>query len=187
MYTSSCDAIDARSTRLGIAARCELGHHLAFAPYIVNFLVSVLLTLDRRDNLPRVLHIPKLQIPDALPCTCVQPTICDRDGDTRTDKRRLDMCRHIITALCVMQVQTLALLILRHNPVQRRAHVGAYVFVVVLIQAERARCVLDEEVQQPGLVALDLRQLFQDGVGYEVRAPAARGQGELFLEPGPID
>lgn len=43
---------------------------------------------------------------------------------------------------------------------------------------------LDEEVQQAGLVVFDLRELFDDCVGDEVGAPAARGEGKLFLCPG---
>ena len=42
---------------------------------------------------------------------------------------------------------------------------------------------LDEQVQKAGLVVLDLRQLFQHGIGDEVASSAARGQGELLLVP----
>ena len=43
---------------------------------------------------------------------------------------------------------------------------------------------LNEEVQESCLVILDFGEFFEDCVGDEVGAPAARGQGELFLEPG---
>lgn len=45
---------------------------------------------------------------------------------------------------------------------------------------------LDEEVQQAGFVVLDLWELFDDRVGYEVGASAARGKGELLLCPGTV-
>lgn len=112
-----------------------------------------------------MLHIPELQVPDALPCACVQLSIRDRDCDACANQRRLDMCRHIIAALSIMQIQALPLLVLGHYPVQRRAHVGPHIFVPVLVQRQGARCVLDEQVQEPRLVVLDLRQLFEDRVG----------------------
>ena len=83
-----------------------------------------------------------------------------------------------------MSIQPLPFLILGHNPVQSRAHVCAHILVPVLVQRQRAGSVLDEEVEQPGFVVFNLRELFQDCVGYEVGAPAARGEGELLLEPG---
>lgn len=45
---------------------------------------------------------------------------------------------------------------------------------------------LNEEVQESCLVVLDFREFFEDCVGDEVGTPAARGQGELFLEPGSV-
>ena len=43
---------------------------------------------------------------------------------------------------------------------------------------------LDEEVQKARFVVLDLRELFQDCVGYEVGTAGAGGEGELLLKPG---
>ena len=73
--------------------------------------------------------------------------------------------------------------VLGDHPVQRIAHVGAHVLVPVLIEAERARRVLDEEVQQARLVLLDLGELLDDRVGDEVGAARLGGEGELFLGP----
>lgn len=81
-----------------------------------------------------------------------------------------------------MPIQRLPL-VLRHNAIQRIAHVGAHIFVVVLVQAQRARRVLDEQVQEARFVLLELRQRVCDVRGDEVRAARARGQGEGFLEP----
>jgi hypothetical protein len=43
--------------------------------------------------------------------------------------------------------------------------------------------VLDEEVEEARLVVFQLGELFEDGVGDEVGAAAAGGEGELLLEP----
>lgn len=128
-----------------------------------------------------MLHIPKLQIPNTLPRPRVEPPIRNRDCDTRAYQRTFHMRWHIITALRIVAVQTLALLVLRHDTIQSRAHVGAHIFVPVLVQAERARGVLDKEVQKAGFVVLDLGEFFEDCVGDEVGASAARGECELLL------
>jgi hypothetical protein len=82
-----------------------------------------------------------------------------------------------------MPVQPGPLLVLWHNAIERITHVGADIVVVVFIQRQRARRVLDEQRQQARLVLLELRQLARDDVGDEVRAARARGERELFLEP----
>ena len=130
-----------------------------------------------------MLRIPKLQVPNPLPRARIQPPIGNRNRDTRTDQRALHMRRHIIAALGIVPVQALALLVFRHDAVQRRGHVRAHVLVVVLVQTQRARGVLDEEVEEARLVVFQLGELFEDCVGDEIGAPAAGGEGELFLEP----
>jgi hypothetical protein len=55
-----------------------------------------------------------------------------------------------------MPIQARPLLVLGHNAVQRIAHVGAHIVVVVLVQRQRARRVLDEQRQQPRLVLAQL-------------------------------
>jgi hypothetical protein len=93
--------------------------------------------------------------------------------------------RHIITPLRIMSIQPLpSPFILRHNAIQRITHIRPYILVVILIQAQRAGRVLHEQIQQPGLVVLQLWQRVDDVGCYEVRAAAARRQGYGFLEPG---
>lgn len=75
-----------------------------------------------------------------------------------------------------MSIQ-LPLPILRRNPVQRIAHVCPHILVPVLVQAQRAARVLDEQVQQARLVRADLGQFGEDVVGYEVGAACAGGEG----------
>jgi hypothetical protein len=144
---------------------------------------SHLLPLNRRHNLPRILTVPKLQIPNALPRPCIQPSIRNRNRDARPDQCTLDMRWHIIAALRVMPVQALALLVLWHDAVQSIGHVGADIFVIVLVKRESAGCVLDEEVEETGFVRFYLGQRGRDVVGYEVGAAGAGGEGERFLEP----
>jgi hypothetical protein len=76
------------------------------------------------------------------------------------------------------------LLILGHNPVQRIAHIRAYIFIPVLVQTERARRVLHEQVQETCFVRLELGEFVGYRRGYEVGAATACGECELFLEPG---
>lgn len=67
--------------------------------------------------------------------------------------------------------------------VERVAHVGAHVVVPVLVQAQRAARVLDEQVQQADLVLPDLGDGADDVVGHEVRAARPRRERELLLGP----
>lgn len=113
-----------------------------------------------------MLRVPKLQKPNTLPRARIESAIRNRHRNTRTNKRRLDVRRHIIAALCVMQIQALTLLVLGHNAIQRRAHVRAHILVEILIERQRARSVLDEEVEQACLVLFYLGDFFQDVVGY---------------------
>lgn len=85
-----------------------------------------------------------------------------------------------------MPVQALLrALIVRHNPLQSVGHIGLYVVVPVLVERERARGVLDEEVEEADLDGGDERgDLGFDVWGYEVAAAGLGGEGESFLGPG---
>jgi hypothetical protein len=128
--------------------------------------------------------IPKLQKPYALPRPRIQFPVRDRYCDARADQRALHMRRHIITSLRIMPIHPLSLLILRYDAVQRSAHVGAHIGIVVLIERQRAGRVLYEEREQADFVGAEFGELFEDLGGYEVGAAGARGEGEGFLEPG---
>lgn len=83
-----------------------------------------------------------------------------------------------------MPVEVLALgASLGRDAVERIAHIGADVVVPVLVEAEGAARVLDEQVQQADLVAAQLGQVVYDVVRHEVGAARARGEGELLLRP----
>ena len=125
----------------------------------------------------------KLQIPNPLPRARVQSTVGDGHADARADQRALDVRRHIVGAFGRVAVQR-AFPVFRRQSVQRIAHIRAHVRVPVLVEAQTARRVLHEQVQDPGLVLLDFRQFFDDLVRDQVAAARAGGQGDLFLEPG---
>lgn len=91
--------------------------------------------------------------------------------------------RHIVTPLRIMPIQSLPRLILRHNPIQRIAHIRAHILVPILVQAQRAARVLHEQVQQPDLVVFDFRQRRHHVVGDKVRAAGLGGQRDGFLRP----
>jgi hypothetical protein len=109
---------------------------------------SHLLPLNRRNHLPSMPHIPKLQIPYPLPRARIQPPIRNRNRHARAHQRGFNMClhhhplasppqtnpsfvathRHIIAPLGIMPIQSLpAPFVLGHNAVQRIGHVGAHV------------------------------------------------------------
>lgn len=122
-----------------------------------------------------MLRVPKLQIPDTLPGAGIESPIGNGDRDTGANEGRLDVCRHVIAALCIVPIQALALFVLGHNAVQRRAHVSAHILVEVFVERQRARRVLDEEIEQPRLVLLDFRDFLENMVGDEVAAAGAGG------------
>lgn len=67
-----------------------------------------------------------------------------------------------------MPIQPAGLLILRHQSVQRVRHVRSHVVIPVLVEAERAARVLDEEIQEADFVRGDFGEGGRDVVGYEV-------------------
>ena len=68
------------------------------------------------------------------------------------------------------------MIILRHNPGQRVSHVGPDVGVPVLVQAQGAAGVLDEEVKDADAEGVQLgREAALDVVGDEVAACGAGG------------
>lgn len=92
---------------------------------------------------------------------------------------------HVVRALGAVAVELLALgPLLGGDAVEGVRHVGAHVVVPVLVEAERARRVLHEQVEQADLVVLDLGQRVPDVVGHQVRAARPRREGELLLRPG---
>jgi len=73
---------------------------------------------------------------------------------------------------------------LRGDAVEGVAHIGPHILVPVLVHAQRARRVLDEEIDQADFVITDLRELLGDVISNQVRAPRPRRQRKRLLEPG---
>lgn len=92
------------------------------------------------------------------------------------------MRRHIILALGRMPIQ-IALLIIRHNPFHSITHVLPNVAIPILIHTQRARGMLHEQMQDADFVVLDLGELFDNVIGYEVGAARFGREADSFLEP----
>jgi hypothetical protein len=73
--------------------------------------------------------------------------------------------------------------ILRRNPIKRITHIRPDILIPILIQTQRARRMLHEQVQQAYFIGFQLRQLRCDVLSYEIGAPGLRGEREGFLEP----
>jgi len=142
-----------------------------------------LLSLNRGHHLPRMSARSELQIPNTLPGSCRQLPIRNRNRNTRTHQRTLDMSRHIIQPLRRMPIQV-PLPILRCNPIQRITHIGPDILIPILVQTQCATRMLDKQIQQSYFVVFDLGKRGDDVVGYEVAAPGLGGEGEGFLAPG---
>jgi hypothetical protein len=143
----------------------------------------ILLPLNRSHNLPRVLTRPELAVINTLPGARVQASIRDGHAHASPHQTALDVRRHIIQSLSIMPVH-IPLLVLGRNAVERVRHVLAHILVVVLVQAEGAGRVLDEEVHEADFVGFELGELAHDFVGYEVAAAGLGGEGEGFLGEG---
>lgn len=57
-----------------------------------------------------------------------------------------------------------------HNAVQRIAHIRPHIFIPILVQAQRAGCVLDKQREQADLVLRDFRERRGDVRCYEIGA-----------------
>ena len=96
-------------------------HYMCLVCHAVK--LSKLLSLYRSQDLPLLLHIPKFQKPDALPCSCSELPIRYWYAHARAYQRGFDVClkncqsaiyphvvtsrliyRHIIAPLCIVPV-----------------------------------------------------------------------------------
>lgn len=101
-----------------------------------------------------------------------------------TNQSTFDVPRHVVWAFVAVPVEVFALGTgFGGDTIEGVAHVGTDILVPVLIEAEGAAGVLDEEVQQADLVVADGGQLVEDDIRYEVRATRPGRQGEVFLVP----
>ena len=112
----------------------------------------------------------------ALPCPEVQPPIADGDCQGDADERRLYVRWHVVCPLVRVQIQAAAL---RSYPVKGVREVGANVGVEVLVDAQCATCVKDEQVQQSLLRKLPY--VGENLIRNQVATPGAGLQRELVL------
>ena len=152
-------------------SRIPIHHHLS------------LLALNSSHKLPRMLARSELAVINSLPRTRVQPSIRNRHTNTSAHQTALNVRGHIVQTFIVVPVHR-ALRVLWRNAVQRISHILAHSRIGVLVQAERAGGVLDEEVHDTDFEVFELGELASDFVGDEVAAARFGGEGELFLEEG---
>lgn len=150
-------------------SRTPIQHHLS------------LFALDSSHKLPRMLARPELAVVNSLPRSRVEPSVRNRHTNTGTHQTALNVRRHIVQTLIVVPVHR-SLRVLRRNAVQRISHILAHSRIGVLVQAERAGSVLNEEVHDADFVVFELGELAGDFVGDEVAAARFGREGELFLE-----
>jgi hypothetical protein len=68
--------------------------------------------------------------------------LADRHGQLAADKGRLYVSRHVVTALTGVDKRH----IFRTDPVYGRFQINPHVWISILIDADRSRCVLEKEV-----------------------------------------
>ena len=97
-------------------------------------------------------RLSKLQIPNPLPRSQSQPPICNRHRRRSTNDAALDVGWHIVTPLVIVPVNTLPILVLNNNLVERVGHVLSYIWIAVFIKGESAGGVLDEEGEETDFI-----------------------------------
>ena len=121
--------------------------------------------------------VAKLTQVDALPCAEVQTAVGDGDAEADSRETAFGMSRHVVVALEGVVVIRFAL---AHEVVVYGLHVVTHVGVSILVDAEGATGMLDEEVEQSGF-GKRMRQVARYLVGYQMKAPCAGLQGKFYL------
>ena len=134
------------------------------------------LSNDRRHNPPSSASVSELAQVDALPDAHVQASVADGDGERGPHQCRFGVRWHVVVALAGMLIVRFAF---AHQAVENGCHVRLYVGVGILVDAQRGRCVLDEQMQQPRFG--QGRQIAHYFVGHQVEAPPVGRQGKFFL------
>ena len=90
------------------------------------------------------------------------------------------MSRHVIGAFACVLIRPR----FRSQSIERHAQIPRHIRISVLIDRQRCRRVLNEEMQQTNPAAAEDRQLRQDMLSYEMTAAGKRRQNDLGLVPG---
>ena len=121
--------------------------------------------------------VAKLTQVDALPCAEVQTAVGDGDAEADSRETAFGMSRHVVVALEGVVIIRFAL---AHEVVVYGLHVVTHIGVGILVDAEGATGVLDEEVQQSGF-GKRVGQVACHLFGYQMKAPCAGLQGKFSL------
>ena len=109
---------------------------------------------QRDDDRARAAVVAVLAEVDPLPGAEREAPVADRDRHRRADQQRLDVRGHVVGPLGrVLEVGR----VLRHRAREPALHVAAHVGIGVLVDRQRRRGVLDEQVRQPDLEAARAR------------------------------
>lgn len=105
---------------------------------------------------------------DPLPCPQRQATVCDRDDETGSEHRALDVRRHVVGPFDRVHEG----LILGHDPIEGCLHIDANIGVCVLVDRQACRSVLEKHVQPADLDVLDFRDRVENLASDQVKPPA---------------
>ncbi len=135
---------------------------------------------DRRQQAAAGRAIAVLAEVDPLPGAEREAAVGDRQRERRAEHRGLDVGGHVVGALVgVGPVRR----VLGDGLVEVGLEVAPHVGRGVLVQRQRRRGVLHEEVEQPDPQLAELGQLADHLTGDEVEAAPGRAQRDLALEP----
>lgn len=117
---------------------------------------------------------------DALPRAEAQPAAGNGDQQAAAQQRRLDVGRHVVGPFDRVLVREL----FRHDGRQAGLEVHGHVGVGVLVDRQRGRRVLQEDVQQADLVLGQLGQSLHDLACHEMEPSRVGRKLERALDPG---
>ena len=134
------------------------------------------LSVDGGDNPARPAIIAELAEIDALPGAEIQASVGYGYGQAHAEQRTLGVGRHVVGPF---EHVVIIRLILPYDMVHDLLHVGTHVGVGILVDAEGAGRVFDEEMKQPRLRqrTWKVRQYL---LGDEVASPAFGGERKFF-------
>ena len=120
--------------------------------------------------------IPEFAKIDALPCSQIQFSVCDRYGNRLPDDRSLDMSGHVVRSLQRVCQETH---VFRYQFVEKRFKVVPHRRVRILVQGESGRSMLYQQVYDPG--CRERRQILQYIPCYKMIAPPERWHVDFDL------
>ena len=136
--------------------------------------------LERGDQRARAAAVAVLAQVDALPGAERQAPVADRQRQRRAEQRGLDVRRHVVGALERVRPERR---VLGHRVVEPRLEVAPHVGRGVLVERQRRRRVLEQQVREPDPQLAQLRQRVEHLARDEMEAAPARLERDLALDP----